>query len=142
MNGKPYHGQIAECGMCKEPIAWNGAYWDHGGLIVNPKHPAAPAGWIETEQVTVKREYYRNHRTIGYKVGETVIDGKHYTLLQTDARDPIASPTQELLPVSQRERQFEARMALVDAIKRARLLGINDEGIAGLLQEELAQKPE
>ncbi len=88
------------------------------------------------------REYYRNHRTIGYKIGVTIIDGSEYTLLQTESLDPIACLTIRLLPIDAKERLFDARLAIADAIERARFLGIEDAGIENLMKEELHREPE
>lgn len=84
------------------------------------------------------REYYRNHRTIGYKIGVVIIDGSEYTLLQTETLDPIACLTIGLLPVDVKERLFDARLAIADAIERARFLGIEDAGIEELFKKELS----
>ncbi len=83
------------------------------------------------------REYYRNHRTIGYKIGVVSIDGSEYTILQTDALDPIACLTIGLLPVDEKERLFDARLSIAGAINHARLLGIGDADIEKLLMSEL-----
>lgn len=87
------------------------------------------------------REYYRNHRTIGYKIGVVTIDGSEYTLLQTKSLDPIACLTTGLLPVDATERRFDARLAIADAIERARFLGMEDADIKKLLKEELFHEP-
>lgn len=131
----PNIGDFARCNQCGKIIVFTGTYWDHQGEM-KPRHIALPVIELSKEK-PVQREYYRNHRTIGYKVGTCTINDEEYTLLQTEARDLIACRTIELLPVSARECLMEVGMAFETAIARARFLGLKDESIKRFFIEEL-----
>ena len=110
-------------------------HWDHQGEN-KPRHIALPVIEISKEN-PVQREYYRNHRTIGYKIGTCTINDEEYILLQTETRDPIACRVNELLPVNQGQRLFEAGVTFENAIKQARFLGISDEELLYIMKREL-----
>lgn len=78
-------------------------------------------------------ELKRNHRTFGIVKSEQ--DG--YTILETAPHEFTAARTNELLPVTSKEIAFEIRMALNAVIERARFLGMPDDAIRSLVEEEL-----
>lgn len=82
-------------------------------------------------------ELYRNHRTFGHLVARTKgPDDQELVILQTSPNKMEASPAHLLLPVSDAEVAFEARMALAAAIERVRFLGIDSETLRQLFDEE------
>lgn len=131
----PNIGDFARCIQCGNIIVFTGTYWDHQGEN-KPRHIALPVIEISKEN-PVQREYYRNHRTIGYKIGTCTINDEEYILLQTETRDPIACRVNELLPVSQGQRLFEVGVTFENAIKQARFLGISDEELQYIMKREL-----
>jgi hypothetical protein len=81
---------------------------------------------------------YRSHRTFGREVARTKSpDGQELVILQTSPTAQAVSPAHMLLPVSDDELVFEARMALVAAIERIRFLGLDPATIASLFAEEI-----
>ncbi len=82
---------------------------------------------------------YRNHRTFGRELGRTQApDGQELVVLQTSPTKMEAAPARQLLPVSDAEIVFEARMALAAAIERVRFLGLTSEQLRQLFDEEAA----
>lgn len=77
----------------------------------------------------------RSHRTIGRVISETA-DG--FTILQTADHQYIAVKTIELLPVTDKEAEFDIRMLLAEAVERARFLGVDTERLEALLHAEAA----
>lgn len=81
---------------------------------------------------------YRSHRTFGYLLATAPIeDGREYAILKTDDHTEVATFAHMLLPVKPEEVQFEARMALMAAIERAKFLGLDAETIQSLVTQEL-----
>jgi hypothetical protein len=78
-------------------------------------------------------ELKRNHRTLGIVKSEQ----NGYTILETAPHEFTAARTNELLPVTSKEITFEIRMALNAVIERARFLGMPDDALRGLLDDEL-----
>lgn len=82
-------------------------------------------------------ELYRSHRTFGHLVARTKgPDDQELVILQTSPNKMEASPAHMLLPVSDAELLFEARMALASAIERVKFLGIDSETLRQLFDEE------
>lgn len=87
-------------------------------------------------------EMYRSHRTFGHLVARTTgPDNQELVILQTSPNKMEATPAHMLLPVSDAEIVFEARMALAAAIERIRFLGVDSETLRALFDEE-AQRSE
>ena len=74
----------------------------------------------------------RNHREIGHVVAET----GEFTILQTAPHQFAAAPTNQLMPVSTKDAEFEIRMLASQIVERARFLEISMERVLTLLQEE------
>lgn len=88
-----------------------------------------------------EKVWVRSHRTFGFELARTTAPaGREYVILQTDTHKEEVCFAHMLLPVSQQEREFEVRMLLVDAVLRARFLGINAETVTRLLDEELKKE--
>jgi hypothetical protein len=83
---------------------------------------------------------YRSHRTFGFLRATTapLEDGRVYAILQTDDHTEAATFAHMLLPVKDAEIEFDARMAMLAAIERARFLGLSNETIQTLFTEELS----
>lgn len=80
---------------------------------------------------------YRSHRTFGHLIARTVSpSGEELAILQTSPNKMEAAPAHLLLPVSEAEIAFEARMALAAAIERAKFLGLDSEQLRQLFDEE------
>lgn len=80
---------------------------------------------------------YRSHRTFGHLIARVPgPDNEELVILRTSPNKMEASPAHLLLPVSDAELVFEARMALAAAIERTRFLGINSETLRQLFDEE------
>lgn len=82
-------------------------------------------------------ELKRNHREVGKVVSEQ--DG--YTVLETAPHAFTAARTGELLPATAKDVAFDIRMMLNAAVERARFLGVPDDALRGLLDEELRETP-
>jgi hypothetical protein len=82
---------------------------------------------------------YRNHRTFGRLVVKTDSPEGELAILQVSPSKMEASPAHLLLPVSDAEIAFEARMALAAAIERARFLGVDSEQLRHIFAEEAAR---
>ncbi len=76
--------------------------------------------------------YKRSHRDIGRVVQES----GEYTILQTGDHAFIAAKTTELLPATDKEIEFDLRMALGAVVSRAQLLGVPMERLEQLLRDE------
>ena len=86
---------------------------------------------------------YRSHRTFGREVARAKTpDGQDLVILQTSPTTQAVSPAHLLLPVSDDEAIFEARMALVTAIERARFLGVDEQTLRALIDEEIRHSPQ
>jgi hypothetical protein len=80
---------------------------------------------------------YRSHRTFGHLVARVPgPNNEELVILQTSPTKMEASPAHLLLPVSDDELVFEARMALAAAIERIRFLGVDAETLRRLFDEE------
>ena len=80
---------------------------------------------------------YRSHRTFGHLIARVPGPaGEELVILQTSPTKMEATPAHLLLPVSEAEIAFEARMALAAAIERARFLGVDAETLRQLFDEE------
>lgn len=80
---------------------------------------------------------YRNHRTFGHLVARVPgPNNEELVILQTSPNKMEASPAHLLLPVSDAEIAFEARMALAAAIERVKFLGLDSETLRQLFDEE------
>lgn len=75
----------------------------------------------------------RNHRVIGQVVSETA-DG--FTILQTAEHQFTAAKTTELLPATDKDIEFELRIAIAELVERARLFGVGMERLEVLLRQE------
>lgn len=85
-------------------------------------------------------ELYRSHRTFGHLVARVPgPNNEELVILQTSPNKMEASPAHMLLPVSDAEIAFEARMALAAAIERVRFLGIDPETLRQLFNEEASR---
>ena len=82
---------------------------------------------------------YRNHHTFGHLIAKTDSPEGEIAILQTSPTKIEAAPAHLLLPVSDAEIAFEARMALAAAIERARFLGIDPETLRQLFEEEASR---
>jgi hypothetical protein len=85
---------------------------------------------------------YRSHRDFGYLLATTEPqeDGRAFAILKTSDHTESATFVHMLLPVKDAEIEFEARMALLAAIERARFLGLDSETIQSLVTQELESK--
>lgn len=80
----------------------------------------------------------RSHRAIGYEVARTMTDdGTELVILQTAPHAQTVSPAHMLMPVTDADRQFEARMQLIQAIEKARFLGLDMDALRQAFDEAL-----
>ncbi len=63
-----------------------------------------------------------------------------FTVLETAPHIFTAAPTNQLLPATPQDIAFDFRMELTGIIERARLFGVPDDALRGLLDEELRVK--
>lgn len=83
-------------------------------------------------------QFFRTHRTFGYFVGTAVDeDGTPLTLLRTGPHHIEAVPAHLLMPVSEAELAFEARVQLIAAIEKARFLGLDRDALRAAFDEAL-----
>lgn len=74
----------------------------------------------------MKRQLLKSHRTFGFETARaTTPDGTELVILETAPHKLEASPAHLLMPVSDAEAAFEATVALMTAIDRARFLGVD-----------------
>jgi hypothetical protein len=92
-----------------------------------------PRGIIDYSQWRNRMIIKRNHRVFGVVRSEQ----DAYTILETEPNQFAAARTDMLLPASSQDIAFEIRMELAAAIERARFLGVPDDALRGLLEEEL-----
>lgn len=72
------------------------------------------------------RQFFRSHRHIGYIVARaTADDGTELVILQTAPHKQDVAPAHLLMPVSDADLAFEARVQLIAAIEKARFLGLD-----------------
>jgi hypothetical protein len=84
----------------------------------------------------------RSHRTLGYELGrisDPANPGRELSTLRTgpNPQDMTVSPAHMLAPVQPQELAFDIRMQLHAVIERARFLGVPDDALRSLLDEEL-----
>jgi hypothetical protein len=88
-----------------------------------------------------EKVWVRSHRTMGYEIARaTTDDDRKLIIIQTDEHKQEAVGAYTVMPVSQKELEFDVRMLLIQAILRARFLGIDNETIERLMGEELARE--
>lgn len=74
----------------------------------------------------MKKPFWKNHRTLGYEVARAVADdGTELVILQTAPHKQDVAPAHLLMPVSDADLAFEARVQLIAAIEKARFLGLD-----------------
>jgi hypothetical protein len=84
------------------------------------------------------RTLYKSHRVFGYEVARAAgPDNTELVILQTAPHKQEVSPAHMLMPVSDREALFEAQVRLIEAIERARFLGVDAETLRAAFEEAL-----
>lgn len=81
---------------------------------------------------------WKSHRTMGYEVARTTDDaGTELVILQTAPHSQAVSPAHMLMPVTDEDRQFEARVQLIQAIEKAKFLGLDHDALRRAFDEAL-----
>lgn len=75
------------------------------------------------------RELMRSHRVFGFVVARVDTPDGELAILETAPHKREVSLAHLLQPVSDQEAAFEATMALVSAIERARFLGVDMDAL-------------
>lgn len=84
------------------------------------------------------KQLYRSHRVFGFELDRFYgPDGKERVLLQTAPNQEAVSPAHMLMPVSPQEIAFETRIQLLEAIDRARFLGLTDDDLRNAFETAL-----
>lgn len=83
---------------------------------------------------------WKSHRVFGYEVARAAgPDGYELVILQTAPHKQEVAPAHMLMPVSEQEVAFEAQVRLIEAIERARFLGMDAETLRAAFEAALAQ---
>lgn len=84
---------------------------------------------------------FRSHRTFGFEVARVQpADGPELVILQTAPHKQEVSPAHLLQSVSDAEATFEATMALVSAVERARFLGVDMDALRLAFEQAVNQQ--
>ncbi len=84
----------------------------------------------------MKRQLLRSHRTFGFELARThAPDGTELVILETAPHKLDASPAHLLRPVTDQEAAFEATVALMAAIERARFLGVDMDALRAAFEQ-------
>lgn len=83
------------------------------------------------------KQLWKSHRIFGYEVARaTAEDGTELVVLQTAPHKQDVSPAHMLLPVSENEVTFEARVRLIEAIEKARFLGLDNDALRTVFESQ------
>ena len=85
------------------------------------------------------KQLYRSHRAFGREVARATDGYKELVILETADQTMTVSPAYMLLPVSDGEAVFEARVRLANAVTQARFLGASSEAILEMVQQALIE---
>lgn len=86
----------------------------------------------------MSRQFYKSHRTLGYEVARaTADDGTELVVLQTAPHKQDVAPAHLLMPVSDADLAFEARVQLIAAIEKARFLGLDMDMLRAAFDDAL-----
>jgi hypothetical protein len=84
------------------------------------------------------KQLWKSHRTFGYEVGRVQVeDGTELVVLQTAPHKQEVSPVHMLMPVSEKDVSFEAMTRLIEAIEKARFLGLDNDGLRSAFEAAL-----
>lgn len=86
----------------------------------------------------MSKQLWKSHRVFGYEVARaTTEDGTELVVLQTAPHKQEVSPAHMLMPVSDGEVVFEARVRLIEAIEKARFLGLDVETLRAAFEDAI-----
>jgi hypothetical protein len=86
----------------------------------------------------MNKQLYRSHRVFGYEVARArTEEGTELVVLQTAPHKHEVSPAHMLMPVGEKEAAFEARIRLIEAIERARSLGVDSDELRQAFEDAL-----
>lgn len=86
----------------------------------------------------MSKQLYRSHRVFGYEIDRfRGQDGVERVLLQTAPHKEDVSPVHMLMPVSEQEVAFEAQVRLIEAIEKARFLGLDNDALRAAFEAAL-----
>lgn len=78
----------------------------------------------------MKKQLVRSHRTMGYEITRTpASNGREFVILQTGLAKEEVTFAHMLMPVSDAEIAFEVGVWLIDAILKARFLGLDNDAL-------------
>jgi hypothetical protein len=84
----------------------------------------------------MSRQLRKSHRVFGYEIAHTTAeDGTELVVLQTAPHKQEVSPAHMLMPVSEQEVAFEAKVRLIEAVERARFLGLNADALRAVFED-------
>lgn len=84
------------------------------------------------------KQLWKSHRAFGYEIARaTAEDGTELVVLQTAPHKQEVSPAHMLMPVSEKEAAFEAMVRLIDAIEKARFLGLDTDAVRSAFESAL-----
>lgn len=83
-------------------------------------------------------QLYRSHRVFGREVARAKAnDGTELVILQTAPHAQAVSPAHLLMPMSEQEVAFEARVRMIEAIEKARFLGLDNDALRAAFEAAL-----
>jgi hypothetical protein len=84
------------------------------------------------------KQLWKSHRLFGYEIARTTTeDGTELVVLQTAPHKQDVSPAHMLLPVSEQEAAFEVQVRLIEAIEKARFLGLDTDALRTAFESAL-----
>jgi hypothetical protein len=84
------------------------------------------------------KQLWKSHRIFGYEVARAKADDNiELVVLQTAPHKQEVSPAYMLMPVLPHEVVFEAQIRLVEAIEKARFLGIDNKTLRAMFESAL-----
>lgn len=84
------------------------------------------------------KQLWKSHRVFGYEVARAKAeDGQELVVLQTAPHKQEVSPAHMLMPVDEKEVAFEAMVRLIEAIERARFLGLDNDALRTAFESAL-----
>lgn len=86
----------------------------------------------------MNKQLYRSHHVFGYELDRfRGHDGVERVLLQTAPHKEDVSPAHMLMPVSDQEVAFETQVRLIEAIEKARFLGLDNDALRAAFEVAL-----
>jgi hypothetical protein len=86
------------------------------------------------------RQLWKSHRVFGFEVARTAgPDGVDLVILETAEHTHAVSPAHLLMPVGDREVEFDVLVGLTEVAARARFLGLDDAAIRRAFEQAIGE---